>query len=429
MKKRLISSIIAASMICGVGFNAVATPLTDSQKQEMEQSQQKFNDINAKIRDLEGKIDELTDKMEPLFYEIEKNKKEMEKTKEEIKQVQVEIEEAKVEIEKKQEVLGSRMRAAYKSEGQANYLEILLSSKGIGDFISKVQAISKIMTIDQNIIDDLTADKEKLDEKVSSLEAKNAELDKLNKETQTKLDEYNKMKSEQEGVIAKMKEEKSKIIGELAPLERQLIKDQVDVINNDSSSIQDLRNARQALIGIRKQLETTEVDKEAASAIEKAKDQISKKEAEQVTSSQSSNSNSGSSNSGSSSPNINRGEAPAPSGNVSSLVSYAHQFIGRPYVFGATGPDAFDCSGFTQYVFRKFGRNLSRTTYTQVNEGSYVSRDQLQPGDLVFSRGSAARPEHVGIYVGGGQVVHAARPGVGVVKGPIYNFVTARRVL
>lgn len=421
MKKRLISSIIAASMICGVGFTAVATPLTDSQKQEMEQSQQKFNDINAKIRDLEGKIDELTDKMEPLFHDIEKNKEEMEKTKEEIKQVQVEIEESKAEIEKKQEILGNRMRAAYKSEGQANYLEILLSSKSIGDFISKVQAISKIMTIDQNIIDELTADKEKLDEKVSSLETKNVELDNLNKETQTKLDEFNKMKSEQESTIVHMKEEKSKIIGQLVPLERELIKDQVAIINNDSSSIQALKNARQALIGLRKQLETTDVDKEAASAIEKSNDKISKKEAEQVASSQSSN--------GSSSPTINRGEAPAPSGNASSLISYAYQFIGKPYVFGAVGPDAFDCSGFTQYVFRKFGRNLSRTTYTQVNEGSYVSRDQLQPGDLVFSRGTATRPEHVGIYVGNGQVVHAARPGVGVVVGPIYNFVTARRVL
>ena len=72
---------------------------------------------------------------------------------------------------------------------------------------------------------------------------------------------------------------------------------------------------------------------------------------------------------------------------------------------------------------------MTRTTYTQVNQGTYVSRDQLRPGDLVFTEGPASAPGHVGIYVGNGQMVHAANPRKGVIVGPIYNYSTARRII
>ena len=79
-------------------------------------------------------------------------------------------------------------------------------------------------------------------------------------------------------------------------------------------------------------------------------------------------------------------------------------------------------------VFRKFGVSLPRTTYDQINVGSAVSYADLQPGDLVFTRGTASRPEHVGIYVGGGQMIHAPRTGEDVKVGPIYGYVASRRV-
>ena len=431
MKKKIISTVLAATMTFGVGHSVFATPLTDDQKQQMEQSQDKYADINSKIRELEDKIDGLSAKIEPLFFQVEKNKEEISKTEESISTVKVQIEESKKKIEKQQEVLGQRIRATYKSGGQANYLTALLDSNGIGDFLSRVQAISKVMGMDKQVIDELTSEKEKLDSQVKELEDKTAELNKLNSETQSKIDELNKMKAEQEGAIKDMKAEQEKVVGELAPLERQLIEPWTSKINSNSS-VNDLNQAVTALRGLRNQIKTPEVDAEAVQAIEKAKDLIETKKAEEAVSSApnrggdvNSGGSSSSTSNGSSSSNSGSTVAPPSEGAASAVVSY-YQFIGRPYVFGATGPDSFDCSGFTSYVYRNaVGREITRTTYTQINQGRPVSRDQLQPGDLVFTNGVG----HVGIYVGGGQMIHAARPGVGVIVGPIYNFSSARRIL
>ncbi len=102
------------------------------------------------------------------------------------------------------------------------------------------------------------------------------------------------------------------------------------------------------------------------------------------------------------------------SGSSSSIVSVAQNYLGVPYVWGGTSPSGFDCSGFTQYVFRQCGYSINRTAAAQYSNGSYVSYDSLQSGDLVFFANtySASGITHVGIYIGGGQFIHAANGGV-----------------
>ena len=96
----------------------------------------------------------------------------------------------------------------------------------------------------------------------------------------------------------------------------------------------------------------------------------------------------------------------------STLVSNALSLKGVPYVFGGTSKSGFDCSGYTQYVFKGSGISLPRTSSAQFNVGSSVKKDQLQTGDLVFFTTYAKGPSHVGIYVGGGNFVHASNSGV-----------------
>lgn len=100
------------------------------------------------------------------------------------------------------------------------------------------------------------------------------------------------------------------------------------------------------------------------------------------------------------------------SGN-SSVVGFASKFLGRPYVWGASGPRAFDCSGFTAYVYSNFGVYLDHYTGSQFGTGKSVSRANLSPGDLVFfnTYGSIS---HVGIYMGDGRFIHAANQRTGV---------------
>ena len=94
----------------------------------------------------------------------------------------------------------------------------------------------------------------------------------------------------------------------------------------------------------------------------------------------------------------------------SQVANYAYNFLGRPYVYGANGPNAFDCSGFTSYVYRHFGVSLPRTAKSQFSAGSAVSRDNLAPGDLVFFN-TVGYLGHVGLYIGGGDFIHAASSG------------------
>ena len=113
----------------------------------------------------------------------------------------------------------------------------------------------------------------------------------------------------------------------------------------------------------------------------------------------------------------------------------AKNYIGYKYVYGASGPNSFDCSGFTSYVFRLHGVSLSRTAKGQYSNGSAVSRADLQPGDLVMFGPSVSGINHVGIYIGGGKIVHAANPSRGVTIDTINsgyynnNYVGARRVI
>lgn len=94
------------------------------------------------------------------------------------------------------------------------------------------------------------------------------------------------------------------------------------------------------------------------------------------------------------------------------LVDNAMSLVGVPYVFGGTSRKGFDCSGYTQYVFKGSGISLPRTSWSQFNAGSKITKDELQTGDLVFFSTYAKGPSHVGIYIGGGNFIHASNSGV-----------------
>ena len=120
------------------------------------------------------------------------------------------------------------------------------------------------------------------------------------------------------------------------------------------------------------------------------------------------------------------------SSKAASVVALAKEQVGKPYVWGATGPDKFDCSGLVQYVYQHAaGINLPRTTYDQVKVGQTVPLDKLQAGDLVFW-GSETAPYHVAIYIGNNQYVNSATPEQGTIIQTMtsyYNPTIVKRVL
>ncbi|PTR32132.1 cell wall-associated NlpC family hydrolase [Rhodococcus sp. OK519] len=106
---------------------------------------------------------------------------------------------------------------------------------------------------------------------------------------------------------------------------------------------------------------------------------------------------------------------PVASSTGQAAANAAQSKVGSPYVWGATGPSSFDCSGLIQWSYKQAGKSVPRTSYDQVSGGTSVSKSNLQPGDVVAFYGA----EHVGIYIGGGSVVHAPTEGDVVKVSPL----------
>lgn len=117
------------------------------------------------------------------------------------------------------------------------------------------------------------------------------------------------------------------------------------------------------------------------------------------------------------------------------IVAFALQYVGYPYIYGTAGPDTFDCSGFTSYVYAHFGYKLNRSSKDQIKDGVAVSKENLQQGDLVLFSSNGSYPTHVGLYIGDGNIVHASTEKDGVKISSldtsyyIQTYFGARRVL
>lgn len=422
MKKKVLSALLTATLLFSIGMPAFATP-----NEEVIENQAKYDELTAKIDEITGQVYALDAEIEPLMETIENNKAEVEEIKIEVENTEKEIETTKADIEKSEEVLGKRIREFYKSGGQVSYLTLLFSAESFNDLISKIDSTTRIVNIDKELIAELEEKKANLNEKVTVLEERKAEVIKLTEESEAALDELNAKKAEQEIAIEQLNAEQEEFEKNyLSVSERKLVAHQQSVLET-SNDKNELQAAIDQLTSIRDNQIKSEIVKQEISdsiyygtiKLEEIIEAEEAKEAEEAAKAAAQQQIS--------SPNrgeITSGTASSASGNA--IVSYAYNFIGTPYVYGATGPDTFDCSGFTSYVYANAaGINITRTTYSQMGVGTPVSYDQLQPGDLVFTYGG----DHVGIYVGGGQYIHAPQPGDSVKVGNITSFYCARRVL
>ncbi|MCF0123907.1 MAG: C40 family peptidase [Ruminiclostridium sp.] len=117
------------------------------------------------------------------------------------------------------------------------------------------------------------------------------------------------------------------------------------------------------------------------------------------------------------------------------IVNYALQFEGYPYVYATAGPNTFDCSGFTSYVFKQFGYTLNRCSRDQLKNGVPVDRDELMPADIVLFSGNGQYVTHVGLYIGDGKMIHASTSTTGVIISDlnsnyyINHYYAARRII
>ena len=433
MKKRLLSAVIAGMISLSLVFPTVtvkADPTSDAQSARSE-----YEKLTAKVNELNQKVEEFDSQISSLVLKVKDNEAKIDSINKEIDETNKAIDKAKKDINAQEEVLGERLREVYKSGGETSYLAVIFSADSLSDLISKISSAKKVIQLDNDMIDNLNSQKDKLDEEKQSLQEKGNEINKLNDKIKQQKSEVESKKADQEKLVAKAKEEQKQYDSKyLAVAEREIVKSLISVVKNSNQTSGNIKDSISRLRNIRdNQLKSPTVVAEVNAAIEEGKtnlitaqnrERAAAQEA-QRNASQSSQSSSSSSASQSSSSNqtVNRGDTHP--GSTSAIVNEAYKHLGKRYVWGATGPDTFDCSGFTSYVYRvAAGIGIGRTTYDQINAGREVAYSELQPGDLVFPHAG-----HVGIYIGNGLMIHAPQTGDVVKVSTVYKFWRARRII
>ncbi|MFP5110182.1 C40 family peptidase [Neobacillus sp. C211] len=386
--KYTVSAAILATMIQATPTFAspVDSPVTLN---EINTTKVQINDFETKIQQLDNRISLSMEKSQKLNDQIKTQQGKIEKT-------EAEIENAKKSLDAHKKVYSDRLKSIQLEGKQsiATYAELLLSSDNISDFLTRFTAISHIMETDTDLLNGLNDKEQALENAEGKL---HNEFDQL-KKSQVELASEQKM----------IEEDKKEVEEGIAEAKNTLQNQQAQLAQQKAEQARQLAAQQQA--------------QERAQQAQQQSRQPAQ-QAQQQTQQQAPIS---SGPSKSAPPSV--AAISTNSGSASAMIAYAKQFLGVPYVWGGSTPSGFDCSGFTSYVFRSVGINLPRVSRDQQNVGTSISPSQVQPGDLVF-RGSPAY--HVGIYIGGGQYIHAPQTG-DVVKIASYNpskFSSAARVL
>lgn len=379
----------------------------------------------AKYEEYQKSIDKMTEEVVKFNSEIEQCLRTIEDAESELSTLNLQIENNELrikgleeQIKEREKIKDKRLREYQKNGGNINYATLIFQAEDVIDLLDKMYVTTKLIRMDREIADSINEDKEEINNILEQQELNKQTIKKLLVMLEDERAVLEEKKKEQEELLTELKEEQKKFSVEVLEVaERALLKVQEDVIKDYKSSISSLRGAVSQLKAVKdNQLTMEGPKKKADSLINEANERINYLEAERIAQEEAfKNQN----------PDywFEKGEGEVTGQDI---VNYAYNFLGRPYVWGAVGPDTFDCSGFTSYVYRHCaGIEITRTTYTQINVGVPVSYNNMQPGDLVFTYNN----EHVGIYVGSGMYINATYPGSTIRVTPVTNFYAARRIL
>lgn len=365
LNKRFLTVVAVAAVTVTLTTNVIASPtkseLMNNQskaQQQQKDTEDKLDSVKKQISSLESQIETYDNQITTLMVQIDSSQKQIDSTQKDINKATADLNKAEEDIKDQQALFNKRMQAIYKS-GSESYLSVVLDSKSLGDFISRVESLKKITQYDDKMINDLKTKKEEINKKEQDLKNKQDKLVSLK----------NGQVASKNNLVQKQNEEKKLVV--------QYQSQQKDLEVKLTASKDDVEKASTAL-----------------SDFIKAQD-----------------------NPSTTTTGNNKGSVPLPNGNDKGdeigvkIASYALSFQGVPYVWGGTTPKGFDCSGLTQYAYAHYGITLNRVAEDQARQGTRLSRSQLQVGDLCFFMNSTGYIHHVAIYIGGGMYVHAPHPG------------------
>lgn len=461
MKKRILCLTLGLMLTISQAVPAGAASRKDQLKQDKAAAQSQLAAQESKINNLEdqkqtlsAEIDQLDSDLVNIMVEIEILDGELSDKEAQIEQTKADLAVAEENKQKQYEAMKKRIQYLYEKGGDDAWAQMLFQASDFTSLLNHAEYVQQMYDSDRNSLEEFKETVQQVKDLGDQLDSEKAELEEMNQEyqnrqasMQTQLEEKKATSSDYDAQIAQAQNQAA----QYTELIRQQNAEIQKIEEEEKKAAEEA--ARKAAEEAAKKAAAEEAAKKAQEeANKKAADEAAKKAAEASkksssasgsntaassgSSTSSKNNTSGSSSSaatskdnGSSSSSSSGSSGSSVSYNPTgqSVVNYACQFVGNPYVWGGTSlTNGADCSGFIMSVYAKFGVSLPHSSGAMAGCGRGVSYSEAMPGDIICYAG------HVAIYMGGGQIVHAsnAKDGIKISGNAAYRpIVAVRRVL
>ena len=461
MKKRILCLTLGLMLTISQAVPAGAASRKDQLKQDKAAAQSQLAAQESKINNLEdqkqplsAEIDQLDSDLVNIMVEIEILDGELSDKEAQIEQTKADLAVAEENKQKQYEAMKKRIQYLYEKGGDDAWAQMLFQASDFTSLLNQAEYVQQMYDSDRNSLEEFKETVQQVKDLGDQLDSEKAELEEMNQE-------YQNRQASMQTQLQEKKATSSDYDAQIAQAQSQAAQ-YTELIRQQNAEIQKIEEeekkaaeeaARKAAEEAAKKAAAEEAAKKAQEeANKKAADEAAKKAAEASkkssstsgsntaassgSSTSSKNNTSGSSSSaatskdnGSSSSSSSGSSGSSVSYNPTgqSVVNYACQFVGNPYVWGGTSlTNGADCSGFIMSIYAKFGVSLPHSSGAMAGCGRGVSYSEAMPGDIICYAG------HVAIYMGGGQIVHAsnAKDGIKISGNAAYRpIVAVRRVL
>jgi peptidoglycan DL-endopeptidase CwlO len=277
-KRSLLSAIATLLIVINISTITFADS-NSSETQEIQENKVIYEQLDDEALELNSEITKLNNEIESINIQLEKNNSEIETTEIEIENINKKIEDAKTQIEEREATMDNRLRSMYKTNVASSMIFYLITSDDIFDLFYRVQAMSKIISIDKEIVSEINATKSELENDAKTVEEKQNNLIALKASIENDLNEVNKKKEEQEALLADLNSRKDEIMSIIETNEVSLLSHSLSIVDSGSSSISDLKDALSTLNYMLPQLNSDYAISLAEQGIASANDQIETLEA------------------------------------------------------------------------------------------------------------------------------------------------------
>lgn len=438
MKKRILCLTLGLMLTISQAVPAGAASRKDQLKQDKAAAQSQLAAQESKINNLEdqkqtlsAEIDQLDSDLVNIMVEIEILDGELSDKEAQIEQTKADLAVAEENKQKQYEAMKKRIQYLYEKGGDDAWAQMLFQASDFTSLLNQAEYVQQMYDSDRNSLEEFKETVQQVKDLGDQLDSEKAELEEMNQE-------YQNRQTSMQTQLEEKKATSSDYDAQIAQAQNQAAQ-YTELIRQQNAEIQKIEEEEKkaAEEAARKAAEEAAKKAAAAEASKKSSSTSGSNTAASSGSSTSSKNNTSGSSSSAATSKDNGSSSSSSSGSSGSSVSYnptgqsvvnyACQFVGNPYVWGGTSlTNGADCSGFIMSVYAKFGVSLPHSSGAMAGCGRGVSYSEAMPGDIICYAG------HVAIYMGGGQIVHAsnAKDGIKISGNAAYRpIVAVRRVL